>query len=928
PSPSSYTDTIPPGDVKRYDDAVKFMFNESTFGALRIVSNQKVLVSSRIYAQGSAETIRDSKGQYFGGIPASFAIGAGEKTRIVGVRQTSANKAESDFRFNVGVVETTGNSCTVTLRLLDASGAPVATTDWNLGPREQRQQSVWDLFQAATPDHQVEIEVTGGTGKVIAFGSSIANGSDDPSTVEMHFADALLAENSTGGSGTITGVTAGQGLTGGGTSGNVTLNVGAGPGITVDADTVGVATNGITASMLQDSAAVKSLNGLTGNVNLVAGSNVSITPSGQTLTISATPGGGGGDITAVNAGAGLSGGGTSGDVTLSVATGGITNAMLADDSVNSAKIADGSVGSADVGFNYAGSSSKGGAASDLACTACVSTGELADGSITKAKLAASSGTAGQVLSTDGTNLTWISAASGDITGVMAGSGLTGGGTSGDVTLSVATSGITNAMLADNSVDSGKIVDGSVTSVDVAFNYAGSTSKGGAASDLACSACVTNSEISGAGGSDGQVLKISGGSVVWAPDAQGGLTLPYTGTTDSSQNAFAVANTGSGSALYGSSTFGSGVYGESTANNGKGVVGVANNGMFASGVYGSSTSGYAVRGDSSSGIGVYGVSTSGNAVVGNSTTGTAVMGHTMGGPYAVFGQSAANNGHGVVGVAGTGTAAYGVYGSSTSGAGVYGSSYSGTGVYGSSGGWYGVYGESTKSDGSGVMGVANTGSAAHGVWGESTSGCGVCGSSTSGHGVRGWSSTGYAGYFDGNVQVNGNFSATGVKNFLIDHPLDPEHKYLRHACVESNEVVNVYSGNVITDEDGRAVVELPEWFEALNKDFRYQLTAIGRFAQAIVEEEIHNNRFVIRTNMANVKVSWQVTAVRNDAYMRAHPMKVEEEKPAEEQGTYLHPKEWGQPEEKGRGYLDLKRMREEMERLEKLHEVASGGEPNS
>jgi hypothetical protein len=84
----------------------------------------------------------------------------------------------------------------------------------------------------------------------------------------------------------------------------------------------------------------------------------------------------------------------------------------------------------------------------------------------------------------------------------------------------------------------------------------------------------------------------------------------------------------------------------------------------------------------------------------------------------------------------------------------------------------------------------------------------------------------------------------------------------------------------------------------------------RFVLAKVVQEIHDNRFTIRTNYGHVKVSWQVTAVRNDAYMRAHPMVVEEVKPAEEQGTYLHPKEWGQPEEKGRDYPKLQQMREE------------------
>jgi hypothetical protein len=139
---------------------------------------------------------------------------------------------------------------------------------------------------------------------------------------------------------------------------------------------------------------------------------------------------------------------------------------------------------------------------------------------------------------------------------------------------------------------------------------------------------------------------------------------------------------------------------------------------------------------------------------------------------------------------------------------------------------------------------------------------------------------------------------GGGSFKIDHPLDPENKYLYHSFVESPDMMNIYNGNIVTDTNGGAIVELPAYFEALNRDFRYQLTVIGTFAQAIIAEEIKDNRFTIKTNAANVKVSWQVTGVRHDAYANNHRVKVEEDKAAKERGTYLHPEAFNQPEERG------------------------------
>ncbi len=148
------------------------------------------------------------------------------------------------------------------------------------------------------------------------------------------------------------------------------------------------------------------------------------------------------------------------------------------------------------------------------------------------------------------------------------------------------------------------------------------------------------------------------------------------------------------------------------------------------------------------------------------------------------------------------------------------------------------------------------------------------------------------YPDGEVYVNGTFSAAN-KEFKIDHPLDPANKFLVHSSVESSEMMNIYTGNVVTDELGLATVKLPDWFEAENTDFRYQLTVIGRQAQAWIAEEVGNGQFKIATNATNVKISWQITAVRQDAYAKAHPLIVEQQKAAGDRGRYAHPELYGQ-----------------------------------
>ncbi|MBZ5543019.1 MAG: hypothetical protein LAO07_04985, partial [Acidobacteriia bacterium] len=152
---------------------------------------------------------------------------------------------------------------------------------------------------------------------------------------------------------------------------------------------------------------------------------------------------------------------------------------------------------------------------------------------------------------------------------------------------------------------------------------------------------------------------------------------------------------------------------------------------------------------------------------------------------------------------------------------------------------------------------------------------------------------------GNLNVGGTLSK-GAGSFKIDHPVDPANKYLSHSFVESPDMMNIYNGVVVLDAKGEAWVMLPEWFEPLNSDFRYQLTCIGGFAPVFIAEEIAKNRFKIAGGREGLKVSWQVTGIRQDAYANSHRIPVEEEKPVAERGHYLHPELYGQTQSKDAG----------------------------
>lgn len=145
---------------------------------------------------------------------------------------------------------------------------------------------------------------------------------------------------------------------------------------------------------------------------------------------------------------------------------------------------------------------------------------------------------------------------------------------------------------------------------------------------------------------------------------------------------------------------------------------------------------------------------------------------------------------------------------------------------------------------------------------------------------------------------GDVGATGAKPFIIDHPSDPENKMLRHFALESDEILNVYRGNVMLDENGKATVELPDYFEAINIDFSYQLTAIGTPVHPYISSEVNGNTFEI-SGEPNTKTSWMLIAQRNDPYVQQNPDKKENVIIKDEfhKGKYLMPKLYNQPESK-------------------------------
>ncbi len=254
---------------------------------------------------------------------------------------------------------------------------------------------------------------------------------------------------------------------------------------------------------------------------------------------------------------------------------------------------------------------------------------------------------------------------------------------------------------------------------------------------------------------------------------------------------------------------------------------------------------------------------------------------------------------------------------------------------------GNVGLGTSSDGGtklSVQGSTSNSTALYATCNAASGGIAIEGvaSGTSGWGVYGGATgANSTGVFGSNNQVNsyalygydtaggswgcyaqGALGASGTKSFRIDHPADPENKYLLHYCTESPEALNFYSGKVTLDSDGRATVRMPDYFASINKDPRYTLTPMGAAMPMLhIDQEIDEAAlttgnaiepgepipacsFTIAGGAPNARVSWRVEALRNDRYIQRRGAPVETDKPEGEKGLYQIPDLYDQPAERG------------------------------
>jgi len=476
---------------------------------------------------------------------------------------------------------------------------------------------------------------------------------------------------------------------------------------------------------------------------------------------------------------------------------------------------------------------------------------------------------------------------GKITSVIAGTGLTGGGTTGAVTLNLNTANIPQLGTANDFTAPQEFKANAGVGIAPSGNGYTPLSVGGATTFGTWFALANSS----AGGHTWNIISAGSGNAEGAgnlgiTDLTGKSTIWLEGNTNTA-NLTATGTVGA-AALVVSSTAGASII--DADGFGKNAGGPTPGLRFGGGSSGEGIASNRVIGATKFGLDFY-------------TNYTARMSILQNGQVGIGTQNPA--------------AQLAVVASATGSPAIYsqaGDAVSGTGQNGSDGiDAYGSAGDDSSSftGGGGNGGVFQGGAGHYGGYGIYATGgfSGATGANTA------------AGIFEGDVLITGTLYGGAVSR--IDHPIDPANKYLYHTSVESSEMKNMYDGVVTLDASGEATVSMPDWFSALNRDFRYQLTCIGGFAPIYVAAELADNQFKIAGGHPGMKVSWQVTGIRQDAWANAHPMAVEAQKDERERGFYLSPELFGAPQEKSVAWAHDPQM---MKRLKQMRQAKAPAAP--